>query len=110
MARLMTQFALGAAITALILHVLFPDFRYKTTVIFLGGMWALVPELHLLIPVFEESIRQLSKSRLADLFWLHWSLNRHVTDHEFRRVGAFMISVLFLVVLGTEWHENNRLR
>lgn len=110
MARLMTQFALGAAITTLILHVFFPDIRYKNTVIFLGGMWALVPDLHLLLPGFKDTIFQLSTSRLMNIFWLHWSLSQHFTHYEFRYVGAFMIGVLFLVTIGSEWHENNRLR
>lgn len=108
MARLMTHFALGATLTALILHIFFADLQYKRSVIFFGGIWALIPEFYLYSPVFEHNLYQLSHSCLANLFWFHRSLNQHFTENEFRRVGMLMIGVLLFVILGTEWNESTR--
>ncbi|MEF8813595.1 MAG: hypothetical protein V5A55_07220 [Halovenus sp.] len=102
MARLMTQFAVGALLTTLVIHVFVPGFRYKRTAVVAGGAWALIPDLYLLFPVFEDTLRWLSDAWLADLFWFHGTLNRRVTGNEFRRVGAFAITVYALVVVGTD--------
>ncbi|TYL36409.1 hypothetical protein CV102_22555 [Natronococcus pandeyae] len=101
----MTHFALGIVFTALLVQVFIPDAKYKRTVIFFGGAWALLPDLYRLSPAFDGALRQLPESRLADLFWFHWTLNQYVTGTEFRYVGAFTIGVLFVVLFGIELHD-----
>jgi len=106
MARLMTQFALGAVLTTVLVYVLFPEWEYKTTVIVAGGLWALVPDFYLFSPIPEELVGQIGSSRFGDLFWFHRTLNEQFAGVEFRRTAGVAIGALLLVVGLTEWHEN----
>lgn len=108
MTRLITHFAIGAMITAIAIQVVFPEYRYKRTVIITGGIWALVPDIFRLTPVLMGTLSGLSDSPAAELFWFHRTVNRHVTGNEFREVGAVVVSMFFIVIVITEWYDTRR--
>lgn len=107
MVRLMTQFAVGATLTALLVHLCLPAVRYRLTVVVAGGLWALIPDILLLGPVPADAVGRFMGPRLLDLFWFHGTLNEHVTGEGFRPTAALTIGALLCVVWLTEQRRDH---
>jgi hypothetical protein len=91
----LAHFALGGLLTALVLSVLWPSFRFSRTAVLLGGGVAMVPDLEKLTPVYRRELAWLHDSAWADLFWFHRALDRaDPADDPLVAVGLF---VAFLV-------------
>ena len=94
MSYAITHFAVGAASTAIIVAVVAPQLRYRGTVIVLGGIWALVPDVGKLYA--HPAIVEFHSSRWADLFWLHRTMDVYDRGHS---VWLATVSVLVLVIV-----------
>lgn len=105
MSLVLAHFAVGATMTALVLHVFFREFRYKRTGTVLGGVWGLVPDFHAVSPMYADTLRRLDESRWGDLFWFHRTMDRLEDGAGSPRVALALVVILFLVVAATEWHE-----
>jgi hypothetical protein len=71
----LTHFAVGAALTALVLTYLVPGVRYPRLLSGLGGGWAMLPDAHWVSPVATATLRRAHDSPLADLCWFHHALD-----------------------------------
>lgn len=95
MALAMTHFAFGAAATILVVELSGLRVRYRLTWIVVGGVWALLPDLHWIAPVYSDALRQFHRSsRLVDLFWLHRTLDQQTPRGP---VGARYVAAVALV-------------
>lgn len=104
MSLAITHFAFGAAMTALLVWVLAPGHRHRTTLIVLGGLWALVPDLHYILPPrYAESFQGIKHTVVGDVFWFHATFDRLVQGEGTRVGGAVALGFLLVVVFATEW-------
>lgn len=69
MSQGITHFAVGAAITILVVTLVVPDVRYPRTWTIVGGGWALVPDGSKLYA--SEGTLAFHDSIWADVFWGH---------------------------------------
>lgn len=69
------HFAVGAAAMTLIVGVVAPGFRFKSTVIVLSGLWAMVPDAYLASPNYFGWLEAVQGSSQANLFWFHHALD-----------------------------------
>lgn len=99
MSQAITHFAIGAALTALVVTAL-PGVPYPRTVVLIGGGWALVPDAAKIVP--RSRLRAFHRSRWADVFWLHRTLDR-VDRSDSSRVASAAVATLILVTAFVEW-------
>lgn len=69
------HFAVGATMTTLLVTYLVPTVRYPRTITLVGGVWAMVPDVHWVSPVARGPLYDLHFSPWADLFWFHRTLD-----------------------------------
>ncbi|TYL36410.1 hypothetical protein CV102_22560 [Natronococcus pandeyae] len=105
MSLVLTHFAVGAIATAILVHLFFPSLRYKMTVIVGGGIWALIPDLHGITPVYTDVFYALDTSRWADLFWFHRTMDRLEVGAGSPRVALVFAGALVIIVALGEWYE-----
>lgn len=96
MARGVTHFAVGAALTTLVTTYLVPRAPYPRLLAVLGGAWAMLPDAHLLVPDRIPALRALHYSRAADLFWFHRTLDR-LDERDSIRAGVLAIGLYAIV-------------
>lgn len=108
MSLAMTHFAIGAGLMQLALLALDPSVRYRESLIVASGLWALVPDLHYVVPVFNEQLSQIKASILGNLFWFHAALDSFRQGRGTR--GEAALALLFLVVatVVSEWVRTSR--
>lgn len=75
MSLAITHFAVGGTLTTLVLLYLLPPTRYARSLVLVGGLWAMVPDVHRISPVFATQLRAFHGSTIADAFWLHRTLD-----------------------------------
>ena len=95
-----THFAVGAAGTALILAVVAPTIRYRGTIITLGGIWALIPDIGKLYP--HPLFLEFHDSRLADLFWFHLTMDT-LDPGDSVVVATVAVGLYLIVMVVTEY-------
>lgn len=94
-----THFAVGAAGTAIIIAIAAPTIRYRGTLIVLGGVWALIPDVGKLYA--HPTLLTFHDSRFADLFWFHRTMDLYdPTDSVY--VATVMVFVLIVVMVVTD--------
>jgi hypothetical protein len=99
-----THFAVGAALTALVLTYLVPGARYPRVLSGVGGGWAMVPDVHWVSPVAAETLKGAHGSPLVNLFWFHQALD--VADPtDSKAVAAVSLAGLLLVTALVERRE-----
>ncbi|WP_254768302.1 hypothetical protein [Salinilacihabitans rarus] len=102
------HFALGAALTTLVVAASRPETRYPRTIVAVGGGWAMVPDaykvLPLPLPVAEEHLAAFHASPLADVFWLHRTLDR-LDPTNSGRVAAALLACFVAATLLSEWRS-----
>lgn len=109
MALDIAHFAFGAAVTTLGITLLARTVRYPRTVIAIGGVWAMVPDVHLISPVARASLRAFHGSVGAEVFWLHRTLDR-IDPADSKLFAAGMIAFFLVTTLLAEWHSYRTLR
>lgn len=99
MSQAITHFAVGAALTAVVVTLLVPGVRYPRTWVLVGGGWAMVPDAGKLVT--DPSVLAFHGSPWADLFWFHLTLDRlDPTDSTLPAAAA--VAGLILVTLLAE--------
>lgn len=95
MSQALTHFAVGATVTVLVVTYLIPDVPYPRVVSLLGGVWAMLPDVHWLAPVGRSTLKAFHRSPYADVFFFHHALDvRDRTDSN--AVAAVALSALIL--------------
>ncbi|MEF8915198.1 hypothetical protein [Natronomonas sp.] len=74
MSQGVTHFAVGATFTTLLVTFLVPNVRYPRVWVLAGGGWAMLPDAAKLHA--NPSLLALHSSRWADIFWLHFTMDR----------------------------------
>lgn len=73
MSLAITHFAFGAGMTVIVVTLLLPPVRYPRTLMVLGGVWAMVPDLNKFVPVRLADV--VHDGAWANLFWAHGFLD-----------------------------------
>lgn len=89
MSMAIAHFAVGSAVTILVVTFLLPNVPYPRVLGLLGGGWAMVPDFHWISPVFPAELKLLHGSPLANVFWFHNALDLFdTTDSKVIAAGA----------------------
>lgn len=96
MSLAITHFALGAVATSLLLGFLAPEIPYQRTWAVVGGLWALVPDIHYISPVYQEFLFGIKASPLGNVFWFHGLLDQHSMGRGSREEAFVMVIALLL--------------
>lgn len=103
MSLAVTHFAFGAAMTTIVVWAVAPSHRYRTTLAVLGGLWALVPDLHYVVPGrVGGTTRGLKQTVLGDVFWFHATMDGLVQGEGTRLGAAIALGFLLIVVAASE--------
>lgn len=105
MSLAIAHFALGAGVTALILGFFAPQIKYQRTLTIVGGMWALVPDLHYVSPIYADVLVGIKASFIGNLFWFHRLLDELSQGRGTRGEAFLMVIFLLLATLLTEYIE-----
>ena len=103
MSLVLSHFAIGAIMTALLVHLWIPTYAYRGVVIVLGGIWGLIPDLHGVLPWFDHWFRRLDASHWADIFWFHRTMDRLEDGPGSPRVALTLTILLIAIIVATEW-------
>lgn len=95
------HFAIGAALTVLLVYVLHPETRYSRTLMLVGGGWAMLPDINKLSPVYTVELTAFHDSWVANLFWGHRFLDA-VDAGDSAELSAAAFAVLLVVVVFLE--------
>lgn len=103
MALAIAHFAVGVGATALLIALTAPRFRFQRTALFLGGLWALLPDLHYGFPgaTIPDALAAVHNTPRADLFVLHHRLDT-LSPEDSPEFAASVIAVAFCAVLASE--------
>lgn len=102
MSMAIAHYAVGAGFTTMLLWALPYSFSYRRTIIVLGGIWALVPDLHWVLPVYAQAYQgTVHHSVLANVFWLHGVMDA-IDPNNSRLIGLFSVLSLLLVTVVTD--------
>lgn len=74
--------------------LLFSETRYGRTLVVASGLWALVPDLHYLVPDWSAQTGGASLTVLGDVFWFHRTLDGLVTGRGTRPNAALALGFL----------------
>lgn len=100
MAFAIVHFTVGFVFVLLLL-LLAPITRYRLTVSFFGGLWALAPDIHHFFPGHLSDIAYgLHNDPLSNIFFFHHYLDKmFFRNHnfEFTFVSLFLLGVTFLI-------------
>lgn len=117
------HFAFGAGMTTLLVTFLFadapspvtvvtagdwlerlPTVPYPRTVILLGGVWAVLPDVQRITPINRSWFFDLHKSYWADIFWFHRTID--VLDpNDSEMIAAVLVLFFIGVTVLAEWWE-----
>lgn len=103
----LTHFALGAGGMQLILYVVAPEFRYRQSLVIASGLWALLPDIHYVLPVYKASLSELKFTVVGDLFWFHRALDALHPGRGTREMAAVMVMLLLFTTAVVEWRESS---
>jgi len=98
MAPAIVHFTAGF-VTVLMILWLLPITRYRLTGAFLGGVWALLPDMRKIVDGdLAANLEALHDSGVADLFFFH-----HMLDQPFVRENFIVFVFLSLAALGVSF-------
>lgn len=99
-------------VTVVALFVVAPGTRVRGVVVAASGLWAILPDFHHALDAFPRLQAQwfaLHRSPLADLFWLHRTIDR-VDPRDRVAFSLAMWTLFFAVVVATEFILRRRRR
>ena len=103
MSTALGHFLVGATCTALCLAVLNRDCSYRGTIVVLGGMWGLAPDVHHIAPLWQHELRTFHRhAPFLDVFWFHRTLDVYEQALGRRFLGLALFAMLGSVAL-LEW-------
>lgn len=109
MSLAITHFAIGATLTAVLVWLVAPTYRYRGTLTVAGGIWALIPDFYYISPVFFSELRGIKGSPLGNVFWFHRYLDGLMQGQGSRRTAGLAITGLLVVILFVEWQDRSPL-
>ena len=71
MSQALGHFAIGAMGMTLLLAFAPVRVRFKQTLILLGGVWALLPDIYQLAPTYTKWMEVIHDSTAGNIFWFH---------------------------------------
>lgn len=89
----LTHFAIGAAGMLLLQPLLCPTVRFKRTLVVASGLWALVPDLHYVIPTFPDVFNG-PRAVYGNAFWFHTFLDGVVQGRGTQRNAAIALALI----------------
>lgn len=104
MSMAVAHFAVGATVTLLVVTYTLPRVRYPRALTMLGGIWAMVPDVHWVAPVYAAELKALHATPLANLFWFHRAMDA-VDATDSRSFAAVLVALLFAATLLAERRE-----
>lgn len=97
-----THFAIGSLGALLVIQLLRPDTRGQWLIVFLSGLWAIVPDAHWVYPpLWDVTKPVIHDSSVSNLFWFHGWIDGSLLDtwDTFQRpYPSVLLTVLFVVV------------
>lgn len=88
------HFAVGAAGTTVLLALLPIRVPFERTLVLLGGVWAMVPDIYKLAPTYTEWILVIHDGVAGNFFWFHRILD--VIDPSDLNTGVALAVLLWL--------------
>ncbi|SFG70569.1 hypothetical protein SAMN04488063_2725 [Halopelagius inordinatus] len=106
MSLAITHFVVGASATVLVVTFFLPRIRFPRTLMVLGGLWAMIPDLNKGVPAQFGFVDAIHDSSWANVFWAHRFLDvTDPTDTTQAAVGALaLFFVVSLVAEGVGYH------
>lgn len=108
MSMAIAHFALGATLTALLVTFVVPRTPYSRVIVVLGGVWAMVPDLHWVLPAYRAELRALSDSIVANVFWFHPLVDAYDAGDS-KALAAALIGALVVATAVAEHRNYHRL-
>jgi len=106
MSLAITHFTVGASLTTLVVWATGVGASYRLTLAVGGGLWALVPDLHYVLPpAYAARAAGLDQTALGDLFWFHATLDGIVIGRGTRLGAAVGLCLLLSVASAVEWRN-----
>lgn len=102
------HFAVGAMATALLLTFVAPRFLQSPTVLVAGGVWAMVPDVHHVLPVGSELVRSFHMTAWSNVFWAHLYFDG-IDSGDSRPLAAGLVIGLLIVLASCELFSRARL-
>lgn len=109
MSLAVTHFAIGATLTAILVWLVAPTYRYRGSLTVAGGIWALIPDFYYVSPMFFDKLRGIRQSAFGNVFWFHQYLDSLVKGRGSRRTAGIAIGVLLVVIVFVEWQDRSLL-
>lgn len=106
MSMAIAHFALGVLGTAVVCRLLARNFLRSPTVVFAGGLWALLPDAHWLFPGRGGAMQSLHRSQVADVFWFHHAVDAADPSNSRPMAGVIVLLAfvgLVAVELSSRW-------
>lgn len=91
------HFAVGTMATALLLALAAPRLLHSPTVLVAGGVWAMVPDVHHVLPTGSELVRSFHMSVWSNAFWFHHYLDRIDPENSRPFAGALVLGLLVVL-------------
>jgi hypothetical protein len=104
MSMAIAHFAFGGAVTVLVVTYLVPGVRYPRLVSLAGGVWAMLPDVHWVSPVFASGLKAIHGSPLVDVFFLHHTLDA-LDGGDSKLVAAAFVGLLVVATALAERRE-----
>jgi len=95
----LTHFAVGAGAMALVLAVVAPTVRYRAGAMVASGLWALVPDVHYVVPGENPLLFGLKHTVVGNLFWFHGAMDAAETGRGSRGMAGLALGFLVVAVL-----------
>ena len=94
MSQALTHFAIGAAGTKTVFSLLRRHVPFDRTLVLLGGVWAMVPDVYRVVPNYAEPIKEMHSTTFMNLFWFHRRLD--VADPSDSNIAAALAVLLWI--------------
>ncbi|RDI69615.1 hypothetical protein [Halopelagius longus] len=101
MSLAITHFVVGATATMLVVIFFLPRVRFPRTLMVLGGLWAMIPDLNKVVPSELGFVDAVHDSAWANVFWAHHFLDT-VDPSDTTKAAVLALAVFFLVSLVAE--------
>jgi hypothetical protein len=110
MSLALTHFAVGATMTALVTMYLLPPTRYARTLVVLGGIWGMLPDVHWVAPVYAAELKAFHGSVFMNVFWFHEALDVLDPTDSYTVAAAALGVFIGVTLLGDRWEYTIRER
>lgn len=107
MPQALAHFAVGMALTTIVLTILWPAVRYPRLLVICGGIWAMLPDIHWIVPGMRPWKPLYHDHLLANVFWFHQILDTRFDPGD---TDLFAVLALLFMAAVTLWAERRAYR